>query len=223
MKSLHMLTKCGCLFLEKSWELWALPLKLLGSVDQIVMLWPSMLWLMSIFQFFYIRIIYKKHVPSRCAVFSLSFGQWSTQMRSHQICSCYVPYIFLCPILLAMQDIPARTIAYPSQREFKDAATGQVRDGIKFLCKAEVLLPGFRRNYFCPFTEEEYYTGRLTKDCMTISLGVGSRLSCSLSVLHLWVLSSRLTKDSKLIVLPIQNSLKLWTSAVPKSFCKWSI
>lgn len=108
-----------------------------------------------------------------------------------------------------MQDIPARTIAYPSQREFRDAATGQVRDGIKFLCETEILLPAFRTNYFCPFTEEEYYTGRLIRDCVSISLGVGSGLSCSLSVLYLWVLSTRLTKDSKLIVFPIHNSLKL--------------
>lgn len=121
-------------------------------------------------------------------------------MRSYQIYSRYVPCIqaiFSCPTPSEMQDIPSRIIAYPSQ-QFRAAAPGQVTDGTQFLCKTEVLLTGFRRNYFCPFTEDESYTGRLIRDCVHISLGVGSRLSCSLSVLYLWVLSTRLTKDSKL-------------------------
>lgn len=132
-------------------------------------------------------------------------------MRSYQIYSRYVPCIqaiFSCPTPPEMQDIPSRIIAYPSQ-QFRAAAPGQVTDGTQFLCKTEVLLTGFRRNYFCPFTEDESYTGRLIRDCVHISLGVGSRLSCSLSVLYLWVLSTRLTKDSKLIMFPIHNSVEL--------------
>lgn len=76
------------------------------------------------------------------------------------------------------------------------------------------------------FNEEQYYAGRLIRDCVSTSLGARSRLSCTLSVIYLWVLSTRLTKDSKLIMFPIHNSLRCWTPAISKPgpiFCKRSI
>lgn len=53
-------------------------------------------------------------------------------MRSHQIYSCYVPYIqtiYSCPILLAIQNIPSQIIASLPQ-QFRAADTEQDRTGI---------------------------------------------------------------------------------------------
>lgn len=149
------------------------------------------------------------------------FCQWSRQHEKSSnlllLCAIYSGH-FLCHIPLAMQDIPSRTIVYPSQ-QFRAAVPGQVRDGIKFLCKTEVLLPGFRRNYFCPFNEEEYCAGWLIRDCVSISLGCPVHFLC-----YIWVLRTRLTEDSKLFMFFIQNSPKFWNPAIPKSgSIFWSI
>lgn len=155
------LTKCGCLFLEKSWELWFLHSKLLGSADQIVMLWPSMLWLMNILQFF--KVIYKRPVPSMCFFFlfwPVIRSAWEVIKFTPAMCHIfrplfYVPSHYPCRIFHQEQ-----LLTHPSNLELLPLVRSEIE--FHFCAKQKYCSQGLGKTTF--FTEEEYYAGRLIRD-----------------------------------------------------------